>query len=154
MGESALNATFTAMAHTFGAPSFSPQFSAKLGGCLDELNLTSVTESFWQGFVQYATSDGPPDGSDRWYENATYNNHWLELNVTKTDLHDITVYEPCNWVSNMAYYHSVTAVCEHRATMPAASEPLDVDASCRLPCCTSSNPRWRKGKRKKAPAVV
>lgn len=63
------------------------------------------------GFVSYALSNGQPDGSDPWGENATYH-HWMELNATKTDLHGITVFEPCNWVSNVAYYHAVTAVCD------------------------------------------
>ena len=27
-------------------------------------------------------------------------------------MHGITVYEPCNWVSNVAFYHAVTAVCD------------------------------------------
>ena len=30
------------------------------------------------------------------------------------DFHNITVYEPCNYASNVAYFHVVTQICAHK----------------------------------------
>lgn len=34
--------------------------------------------------------------------------------MTRQDYHNIEIYEPCNYASNLAYYHDVTMICAHK----------------------------------------
>ena len=61
------------------------------------------------------------------FENSFRNNfHVKNLSITRLlqcnaifhihcflqDFHNITIYEPCNYASNVAYYHVVTQICK------------------------------------------
>ena len=105
-----LHEALDSMAHLHGATGhFNPPFVAKLDACLERYQLTASTTSFWNGFVSYALSNGTR--GDPWYENATHH-PWIEFNTTKSELHNITIFEPCNWVSNVAYYRTLASVCD------------------------------------------
>ena len=38
---------------------------------------------------------------------------WFELNCTIQEFGSVSIYEPCNYASNVAYYHTVTEICDH-----------------------------------------
>ena len=105
-----LHEALDSMAHLHGVSGhFKPSFVAKLDSCMAKYELTKSTTSFWDGFVTYALSNGTLN--DPWYENKTHH-PWIEFNTTVSDLHNITIFEPCNWVSNVAYYRTLVSVCD------------------------------------------
>ena len=38
----------------------------------------------------------------------------MEVNCTVQEYGQIPIWEPCNYASNMAYYHTVTELCARR----------------------------------------
>ena len=43
-----------------------------------------------------------------------------EQNLTVQQFHNIGIYEPCNYASNLAYYRVVTSICTHQQwSLPA-----------------------------------
>ena len=58
--------------------------------------------------VQYHDQNGVP--GDEW---GSHLSNYFEYNVTSQDFHNLTIYEPCNYVSNLAYYHVTTMICDH-----------------------------------------
>ena len=39
---------------------------------------------------------------------------WSEQNATAQDLYGVVVCEPCNYASNVAYFHDATEMCRSR----------------------------------------
>ena len=37
---------------------------------------------------------------------------WIEFNCTTQVKGDMAIYEPCNYASNVAYYHTVLEMCQ------------------------------------------
>ena len=94
-----------------GQPTFDPNFYSELVTCLDSLDprlLTSVGAQ-WDGMIQYANSGGNPEANDTWP--ACSNNRWFEYNCTTQAYGNMPITEPCNYASNIAYYHTVTEIC-------------------------------------------
>ena len=58
--------------------------------------------------ILYHDQNGVP--GDEWGSNQL---PYFETNVTTQEFHNMTIYEPCNYVSNLAYYHVATMVCDH-----------------------------------------
>ena len=53
---------------------------------------------------------------------------WFEVNCTVQEYGKIPIWEPCNYASNMAYYHTVTEICSRKEwSMPEESGKFFVD---------------------------
>lgn len=89
----------------------------------DEIDLWEVSDSYWKGIIDYGVAGGNSDGSDPWEGPGPF----MEFNPTPLVLPEdmsmfpslppgavnITVYEPCNSVSNIAYMRTIMGICEH-----------------------------------------
>ncbi len=71
--------------------------------------------------VAFSDNDGFAD--DKWGGTVSIP-HYFETNRTAQDYHNIMIYEPCNYVSNVAYYHVATEICLHsgKFSIPAEYE--------------------------------
>jgi hypothetical protein len=92
-----------------GEPTFDPAFYDKLTTCLEKLDprLLQSVGAQWDGMVSYANSGG--SGSDPWPRCEA--KKWFEYNCTTQDYGQMPIFEPCNYASNVAYYHTVTEIC-------------------------------------------
>ena len=77
---------------------------------LIDSDLLTSQNAAWKGYIQYFLSNGTQSKSDYWDSCIdparchTYHEH----NVTTLSKYNIIVYEPCNYASNIAYYHVFT----------------------------------------------
>ena len=96
---------------TGGSEYFDPAFLNELKDCWDETDpdLRDASNGAWQGIIDYFDNDGY--GSDSW---GSVNGSWYEYNPRRQDFHNMTIYEPCNYASNMAYYHDATEMCYNK----------------------------------------
>ena len=63
----------------------------------------------WDGMIEYsATKGNPPE--DPWIQ-CTEKGKWFEVNCTVQEYGQMSIWEPCNYASNLAYYHTVTEIC-------------------------------------------
>ena len=76
--------------------------------------------------VQYSDQDGVP--GDRWGEYMS-DHIYYEQNATAQDYHNITIYEPCNYASNVAYYHTSTQICD-RINLGSWTSPMESVKVC------------------------
>ena len=53
---------------------------------------------------------------------------YFEQNATTQNFHNITIYEPCNYASNIAYYHVTTNICRRRNAQEWSMEDSKVVA--------------------------
>ena len=69
----------------------------------------------WKGFIQYFLSNGTSSKSDYWDSCIDPANchSYHEHNVTTISKYDIIIYEPCNYASNIAFYHSFTQIYDY-----------------------------------------
>ena len=77
-------------------------------------DLWAVSDGAWAGMVEYHDMDGV--GEDTW-GSCLGNGHchqYHEQNLTVQEYHSIGIYEPCNYASNLAYYHVVTMICDNQ----------------------------------------
>ena len=85
-------------------------------------SIVDVEEAGWAGFLEYGRSNGTdtdPWNPDRSLPNGTRSGGWLEYNPQPMAADDsripgasrITITEPCNYNSNVAYYTSMTTMC-------------------------------------------
>ena len=98
---------------------FDPSFLNLLKDCWDNAdpNLRNASNSAWKGLLDYCDNDGfgkDPWGSDR--------HPYHEYNPTMQHFHKMVVYEPCNYASNIAYYHDVTEMCHHQNRLSMSRE--------------------------------
>lgn len=83
--------------------------------CFDDLDpgMMAAQDSMWMGMMEYAGTNGGDD--DRWrdceYVSDLEEHEYVEWNCTLQEQGEIPVYEPCNYASNVAYYHSMLEVC-------------------------------------------
>ena len=61
-----------------------------------------------QGAIDYFENDG--FGVDPWGGRDTV---WFEDNATAQEFRGMVIYEPCNYASNVAYYHDATEMCRN-----------------------------------------
>ncbi|XP_023321882.1 uncharacterized protein LOC111696503 [Eurytemora carolleeae] len=102
---------------------FNETYFEELVQCMDDydLNLYTSQDAAWAGMIAYSDSNGTPE--DEWggcldtghchkyhEQNATTQSR----SVKYQNFHNITIYEPCNYASNVAYYHVVTQICQHK----------------------------------------
>ena len=61
--------------------------------------------------MRYATEEHPggvdPWGTRGWMEFDQLGGKGIEIDVPGVEA-NVTIHEPCNWVSNIAYYHTST----------------------------------------------
>jgi len=90
------------------------KFYNSLVQCLkktDEKLYTSVNHQ-WSGLKEYAQTGG--SNADTWHkcdDNTKPNKIWFERNCTVEKYGNMPVWEPCNYASNIAYYHTVIEHC-------------------------------------------
>jgi len=95
---------------------FDREFLSELSSCMETLSpeLTEVSNGAWLGMVSYHDTNG--QGNDTW-GSCLGNGHchqYHEQNLTIQTYHNISIYEPCNYASNIAYYHVVVGICKYQ----------------------------------------
>ena len=68
-----------------------------------------------QGFLNFSKTGGNPDGSDVWAPTlgCHANDGWFEKNLTFIGcVRNITICEPCNFNSNLAFYRTSARICD------------------------------------------
>ena len=70
-----------------------------------------------QGAIDYFENDG--FGVDPWGGRDTV---WFEDNATAQEFRGMVIYEPCNYASNVAYYHDATEMCKSQASLSIPRE--------------------------------
>ena len=106
---------------TGDASYFDPAFLDELLQCWDNTHpdLKKAEDNAWQGMIDYFQNDGFDE--DPWGQSA-YNSSWLESNATSQELYGIIIYEPCNYASNIAYYHDATEICKNKGNLHIPGE--------------------------------
>ena len=101
---------------------FDPLFIEDLLTCWNNTNpdLKQAHDAAWQGMIDYFEMDG--FGNDTW-GSRNDNKTWFENNATAQD-NGIIIYEPCNYASNIAYYHPATEVCQSRKDLHMSEESI------------------------------
>ena len=60
------------------------------------------------------------------YDNETWggccDDIWNEDNATAQDFLGMVIYEPCNYASNLAYYHLATEVCHSAGSLSMSAD--------------------------------
>ena len=65
----------------------------------------------WDGMIKYSATQGTPD--DHWKQCERQSRKlWFEKNCTVQEFGQVPIWEPCNYASNLAYYHTVTEICK------------------------------------------
>jgi len=99
-----------------GGGEFDRSYLSKLSTCMHTISpeLWSVSDGAWRGVVEYHDMDGA--GNDTWGSclGSGHCHRYHEQNLTVQDYHNIGIYEPCNYASNLAYYHVVTMICDNK----------------------------------------
>ena len=116
-GEGDSLAMLDAMSHLMtGQAEFDREFLSSLTSCMERISpeLLAVSDGAWRGLVEYHDTDGR--GNDTWGSclDTGHCHKYHEQNLTVQDYHNIGLYEPCNYASNVAYYHVVTSICDYQ----------------------------------------
>ncbi len=112
-----------------GKPEFADMaFYDEFVGCMNSIDPTLLTSvgAQWDGMLAFAAAGGDPANGDPWPEcNSTListdgmaqdtRGVWFEYNCTVQEYGDMLIFEPCNYASNLAYYHTVTEICGHKS---------------------------------------
>ena len=107
-----LHATLDSMARLMGEKRFDPGFAGRIDACLAKHGGAEFQDRYWEGFVTEGTNS-----SAEWGKKAPKDGRhhgFLEYNVTVMDV-GVPVYEPCNFASNMVYYHTMVQICDREA---------------------------------------
>lgn len=100
-----------------GRAEFDPVFYDEFATCLNQLGprvLQSVGAQ-WDGMITYAKNGGNPAANDPWPScSERENGNWFEYNCTTQAYGNMPIYEPCNYASNVAYYHTATEICARK----------------------------------------
>lgn len=92
-------------------------FVQDLETCVAEVDvdLLPVQDRLWEGFFNYSRTHGSP--GDPWKPavgQACTDPRYMEKNLSTIWPQNITVCEPCDTLSNVAYLHSATRFCKYR----------------------------------------
>ena len=120
-----LHATLDSMARLMGEKRFDPGFLGRIDACLAKHRGAEFQDRYWEGFVTEGTNS-----SAEWGKKAPKGGRhhgFLEYNVTVMDV-GVPVYEPCNFASNMVYYHTMVQICDREAAGGWAVSAPTVDA--------------------------
>ena len=120
-----LHATLDSMARLMGEKRFDPGFAGRIDACLAKHGGAEFQDRYWEGFVTEGTNS-----SAEWGKKAPKDGRhhgFLEYNVTVMDV-GVPVYEPCNFASNMVYYHTMVQICDREAAGGWAVSPPTVHA--------------------------
>lgn len=95
-----------------GGEQFDRNFIKKARTCMATFDpqLPDVHDSIWRGIADYWDMGGNPD--DLWGNRPS---KFHECNVTVSSYKKMTIYEPCNFASNVAYYHLLLELCNRRS---------------------------------------
>ncbi|KAF2365485.1 hypothetical protein FHG87_003769, partial [Trinorchestia longiramus] len=95
-----------------GQSTYDREYLTELFMCMEtfDARLPTSQNHAWQGMIDYWLAGGGAD--DAW---GSYEPGYVELNISVTDVYNMTIYEPCNYASNMATYHPVTEICSRRS---------------------------------------
>ena len=97
-----------------GQESFDVEFYNELATCLNQLG-PRVLESVgaqWDGMIHFAQTGGNPESGDTWLPCEA--RKWFEYNCTTQEYGNMPIFEPCNYASNVAYYHTATEICARK----------------------------------------
>ena len=112
---------------------FDPKIFKNFTDCFakgDDQILLKAQNDAWTGFVKYYESNGADkdyqNRSDHW-GNCTFDQpnprctaeHYRENKTGSFGPEKVLVYEPCNYASNIAYYHSALRACDYNWTIDA-----------------------------------
>ena len=95
-----------------GQPIYDQNYYAVLVECLNNLDsrLLKSVGSQWEGMLTFANAGGNSENGDIWHTCKT-NEKWFEDNCTVQEYGNVPIFEPCNYASNIAYYHTATEIC-------------------------------------------
>ena len=114
-----------------GGSKYDEVYFQKLLTCMnkyDDNDLVRSQDSAWKGITDYYKSNGTNDDymhqPDHWGGCTVLNPDQHRCNVSlyaefregKQDFmgeDKVLIYEPCNYASNIAYYHSTTRICDY-----------------------------------------
>ena len=110
-------------AHFDGAgSSYDQNYYNKLRGCFEKFNdtlLPRAQDQFWKGQIDFWLSNGTARDSegnvDHWGQ-IKGDHCYREYHQGKTASmggYNMTIYEPCNFASNIAFYRSTTKICDY-----------------------------------------
>merc|ERR1711997_1316646 len=96
-----------------GEPSFDQDFYDELVACMNVIDprLVQSVGAQWDGMIEYSSPLGGPD--DHWNQCGT-ERKWFEKNCTVQEYGQMPIWEPCNYASNLAYYHTTTEICSRQ----------------------------------------
>lgn len=96
-----------------GGDQFNRNFYFNIRQCMSSFDsrLPEAQDSAWQGVINYWKMNGT--SGDPWGGNPSF---YFENNVTETDVEGMTIYEPCDYASNVVYYHDVIEFCGRRSS--------------------------------------
>lgn len=103
-----------AMEHMMtGTSEFDRLFYQNLHDCMTsfDASLPMIQNAAWQGFIDYWNMGGTP--SDPW---GGFPTNYSEHNISTTNLYGMVIFEPCDYSSNMAYYHDVMEFCNKKSS--------------------------------------
>jgi len=86
----------------------------KLLNCMnkDDDILVKAQDSIWKkGFIDYYHNGGRK--GDKWGNCGSNFIEWKWGSKKSSKFGEIDIYEPCNYVSNVAYYRAATRICEY-----------------------------------------
>ena len=84
----------------------------------DDQLLVKSQDSTWLGFYNYWETNGTTllpyfNETDHWGHRNSIS-PWQEAHQGKQAyIGKVLIYEPCNYASNVAYYHAMTRVCDY-----------------------------------------
>lgn len=92
-----------------GEPEFPREYYQEFRSCMNTFDplLTTTQDHAWQGIMDYWLMDGVE--GDRWGSTTLV---YLDQNVTQQEFLNMTIYEPCDYTSNVAYAHPATEICK------------------------------------------
>ena len=70
--------------------------------------------------IKYSNTQGDPSRNDTWVQCESnikpkdFNSRWFEKNCTVQEYGNMPIWEPCNYASNLAYYHTTTEICSRQ----------------------------------------
>ena len=93
---------------TGAGATFDRTYYEKLTGCMEQFDaqLPASQIGGWSGIAEHWKAEGA----------STWGTAYgvAENNETQTTFLDMTIHEPCNYASNIAYYHVVTELCDRK----------------------------------------